>query len=474
MRVKGLFSGLSAALLLLLAEARADESPDQALGFFLPDPDAASRWQPLLGRLESDSFGEREAASRELGALPALPAFLREMAASERRPESRIRLGELVAAFPVETENQRLGAILDGIDAGGSRGLLDPIVRVMRRGIWSPDKKSMHGAARATATAADLPLITACLGDPSPRIRGIGAAALGGLTESDTGGQLADLLDDADPVVAMLAAEALARRKDICCLPAFARGLDAEDFLTRYRSHAVLRGLSGRDFGYDAAADAGDRKPAADKWRAWASSGQAAITGSLPRDASIPLFNGKDLQGWEVRLGDKLLAKSAAWEVKDGVLRCTGAERGDLWSLTRHENYVLNLEYQLEAPGSDGGVGFFLTEAGERDPLGPSYLEIQLLPGKAGDLYQIGGVKVEARGGPINFLSPRTADVADPAGQWHKLKLTVRDGAAEVEINGVTVSQATKGPRGPGRILLRNEGNPVSFRGIVLLPLDPP
>lgn len=474
MRVKGAVSGFAAALMLLFAEARADEPPDQALGFFLPDPDAAARWRPVLGLLESDSFAEREAASRELGALPALPAFLREMAASERRPESRIRLGELVAAFPVETENQRLSAILRAIEAEESKGLLDPIVRVMRRGIWSADKTALHGAARATATADDLPLITACLGDPSPLVRSIGAAALGGLAAGDSDKLLAALLDDADPSVVMLAAEALARRKDIRCLPAFVRGLDAEDFLTRYRSHAALRGLSGRDFGYDAAADAGDRKPAAGQWRAWASSGKAAITGSLPRDASIPLFNGKDLQGWEVRLGDKLLAKSNAWEVKDGVLRCTGAERGDLWSVMRQENYVLILEYQLEAPGSDGGVGLFLTEAGERDPLGPSYLEIQLLPGKAGDLYQIGGVKAEARGGPINFLSPRAADVEDPAGRWHKLKLTVRDGAAEVEINGVTVSKATKGPRGPGRILLRNEGNPVSFRGIVLLPLDRP
>lgn len=118
--------------------------------------------------------------------------------------------------------------------------MLDPIVRVLRRGIWSPDKKSLHGAVRATATAADLPLIHDCLGDPSPLIRGIGAAALGGLPAGDADKSPADLLDDADPSVAMLAAEALVLRKDVRCLPAFGRWLDAEDFLTRYRSHAVL------------------------------------------------------------------------------------------------------------------------------------------------------------------------------------------------------------------------------------------
>ncbi len=36
------------------------------------------------------------------------------------------------------------------------------------------------------------------------------------------------------------------------------------------------------------------------------------------------------------------------------------------------------------------------------------------------------------------------------------------------------MSQVTKGPRGPGRIVLRNEKNPVSFRSLLLHPLDLP
>jgi hypothetical protein len=474
MRLKEVVSGFSALLLLLSAEGGAEEAPDRALQFFLPDPDAAARWQPVIGRLESDSFADREAASRELAALPALPGFVRELAESERRPESRIRLAELVAAFPVEAENRRLGAILGGIEATSAKGLLDPIVRVMRRGLWSPDSAALHAAAAATAIPADLPLIGGCLDDPLPTFRRIGAAALGGLPEEISDEPLAALLGDADAPVAMLAAAALARHRDLRCLPAYARWLEAEDFLTRYQSHAALRGLSGRDFGYDPSGDAAGRRAAAGKWQAWAASGEAAITGGLPRDSGIVLFNGQDLEGWECRAGGKPIEGSAAWVAKDGELRCTGKETGDLWSKTRHENYVLVLEYKLDGPAADSGVGLLLTEAGERGPAGPAYLEIQLLPGKAGDLYQIGGIEVESRNAPIQFLSPRTDEVADPAGQWNKLKLSVRDGGAEVEINGVVVSRAAKGPRGPGRVLLRNEGNPVAFRGIVLHPLDPP
>jgi HEAT repeat protein len=474
MRLRNMVPCLPAALLVLFGKSLAADSPDRALGFFLPDPGAAARLQPVIGQLESDSFATREAASRELAALPALPAFVRELAGSERQPESRLRLRDLVAAFPLATENERLTGILGEIEAKGAKGLLDPIVRVMRRGLWSPDSGALHGAARATAAAADLPLITGCLDDPSPVIRRIGVAALGGLPAGDSDGKLAALLDDPDAPAAMLAAAALAGRKDLRCLAVYARLLDAEDFLTRYHCHAALRGLSGRDFGYDSSMEADDRRAASGKWRAWAASGEAAITGSLPRDPAVVLFNGSDLQGWELRAAGKVLGNSAAWQAKDGVLRCTGAEPADLWSKTRHENYVLTLEYKVDGPAGDSGVGLLLTEAGEGGPTGPAYLEVQLLPGKAGDLYQIGGIKVEAQGAPIQFLSPRTAGVADPAGAWQKLKLTVRDGAAAVEINGVTVSRASKGPRGPGRILLRNEGHPVDFRGIVLLPLDPP
>ena len=474
MRFKGAVPGLSAALFLLTAGARAVEEPGQALGFFLPDPDAAARWQAVVDQLESDSFAAREAASLELGAMPALPSFLRELAGRERRPESRMRLGELVAAFPVETENERLNGILRGIEAGMEKGLLDPMVRVMRRGLWSPDSGALHRAARATAVAADLALADGCLADPSPVIRRIGAAAMGGLPAGESTGRLAGLLDDADLPVALLAAEALAVRKDVRCLPAYARLLDMEDFLTRYQSHAALRALSGRNFGYDASAEPEDRRQASAKWRVWAASGKAAITGRLPRDTAVVLFNGTDLLGWEVRSAGKVLAGSAAWVARNGVLRCTGSEQADLWTTTRHGNYVLTLEYQIDGPAGDSGVGLLLTEAGERGQAGPAYLEVQLLPGKAGDLYQIGGIQAEARGAPINFLSPRTADVADPSGQWQRFKMTVRDGAVVVEINGVTVNRASKGPRGPGRVLLRNEGNPVSFRGIVLHPLDLP
>ncbi len=442
------------------------------LDVFLPDEETATRLQPLIDHLESDSYSEREAASHALFALPALPGFVRELALQEPRPESRIRLREVVAAFPLETENQRLSGVLQTIETQATKGQLNAIVSVMQRGIWSPDCEALHAAARSTATRADLPLIQRCLGDPLPAIRRLGAAALGGLPADGSNELLAGLLSDTDSPTALLAASALAARKDRRCLPAFARLLDAEDFQTRYHSHAALRGLSGRDFGYDPSAVATARRTSADKWRKWAESPRAAITGTMPRDPAIALFNGRNLQGWEVCLGGKTSDTSPAWEVKDGAIHCNGGEPGDLWTSARFRNYVLDFQYKVDANGADSGLGLLLTEAGERGANGPGYLEIQLLPGKAGDIYQIGEIKLETAGGPVRFTCPRIVEVADPAGRWHKVKLTVRDGAVRIEINGILVNSTTKGPSAAGRILLRNELDPISFRGFLLHPLD--
>jgi len=189
------------------------------------------------------------------------------------------------------------------------------------------------------------------------------------------------------------------------------------------------------------------------------------------------LFNGQDLEGWEVRLGNELMDKSDAWESVAGELHCKGKRMvtpGDLWTKARYEDFILNLEYKADAKDCDSGIGLLLTKAGEQGQGAPKYLEVQLLPDNGGDLYQVGGIAVEAKGKPIDFQSPRLAAVEDRAGAWHRLKLIVRKGTVTVELNGVVVNRTSKGPQGPGRIVLRNEGSSISFRNLVLQPLDTP
>lgn len=444
------------------------------LELFLPNEETVKRLQPVVAQLESETFSEREAASRELAALPALPGFIRELATTETRAESRLRLRKLAAAFPIDKENDRLTEILQQLAKDGTKGQLDALCRVMKRGMWTPADQALHDAARATVTPADLPLIEGCAKDASAIFRRIAAAALGGLPAGDSTALLAGLLGDDDARTAILAALELAARQDLRALPAFARLLNSPDFEVRHQCHGALRGLTAQDFGFDPMGDTAARKAPAAKWREWVASKDAAITGTAPKETAIVLFNGRDLQGWEVRVGNEPLAKADAWEVVAGELHCKGKRlvaTGDLWTKAGFENYVLNLEYQATAKDCDSGIGLLLTKAGEQGQQAPKYLEVQLLPGNGGDLYQIGGCAVEAKGKPINFQAPRLAEVKDGAGAWHKAKLTVRDGTVEVEIDGVIVNRTSKGPRGPGRIVLRNEGYPMTFRNLLLRPL---
>ena len=58
-------------------------------------------------------------------------------------------------------------------------------------------------------------------------------------------------------------------------------------------------------------------------------------------DDFTPLFNGKDLTGW-VKEG------AAGFEVKDGILKCTGSGNYPTWLRSKEifENFVLRVEYR--------------------------------------------------------------------------------------------------------------------------------
>src|SRR5262249_61343877 len=70
-----------------------------------------------------------------------------------------------------------------------------------------------------------------------------------------------------------------------------------------------------------------------------------------PLDGPISLFNGKDLTGWV-----NVNGAPKTWQVRDGMLVCTGLPTGFLRTDTMHENYVLDLEWRHPYKGSDSGL----------------------------------------------------------------------------------------------------------------------
>jgi hypothetical protein len=67
-------------------------------------------------------------------------------------------------------------------------------------------------------------------------------------------------------------------------------------------------------------------------------------------DASVKLFNGKDLSGWEAEGGAK-------WVVEDGLLIGTQGQNnapGDLFTQTSYDDFVLTVTWKAEWPCNSG------------------------------------------------------------------------------------------------------------------------
>jgi len=173
------------------------------------------------------------------------------------------------------------------------------------------------------------------------------------------------------------------------------------------------------------------------------------------------LFNGRNLEGWEVVEGD-----ADDWSVVDGVLACAGREHGWLGTKERYDNFRLLVEFRLPA-GGDSGV--FVRAADEGNPAFEG-LEVQLLDDRA-DEYRnqpehgrCGGIYGVA--GPARLLSR-------PAGEWQTLEIvcgvdrvtTILNGEVATEVGLAKAAEGHAGAaRTTGRIGLQSWGTPVEFR----------
>lgn len=173
--------------------------------------------------------------------------------------------------------------------------------------------------------------------------------------------------------------------------------------------------------------------------------------------ASIVLFNGKDLTGWQE---DKPGA-SPAWKVENGVL-ITPGNGPELINNSKFEDFKLHVEFNC-GPNSNSGV----------------YLrgryEVQIETDSASDppSQRIGGV--------YGFLAPSPAPARAPD-KWQTYDITLVGRMITVVLNGIAVidNKAIPGITGgaldsheelPGPIYLQgSEKGHVMFRDIVITP----
>ena len=227
----------------------------------------------------------------------------------------------------------------------------------------------------------------------------------------------------------------------------------------------------------------------------------------------VALFNGKDLEGWEMDIParDKL-SEANAYEIKDGVITFD-TRKGEWWDATppafilrdgvlvslgrplghlvtkeEYADYKLVVEYRFPKKPGNCGVLVHASTPRKLYDMFPQSVEVQMMHQNAGDFWCIGeNVEVpdmEARrprkdaeqaygGGPEDARRIlKLVDGAEkPLGEWNTMIIVCKGDEIIVHVNGTLVNHGSKSTATKGKIALQAEGAEVEFRKVELTPL---
>ena len=250
----------------------------------------------------------------------------------------------------------------------------------------------------------------------------------------------------------------------------------------------------------------------------------AAAPRVLAADASpsgdgawVSLFNGKNLDGWTIKIAGRPLGENYAdtFKVEDGILKVGydgyktfNSQFGHLYSDIAYSHYILRLEYRFTGTMMPDAPKYVNLNSGvmihSQPPQSmamnqgfPASLEFQFLADEGKGLRSTGnvctpGTNLEMDGKLITQHIVQSSAPTFPAEEWVGIEIEVR-GNAEVtyRVNGVEVLRYQRPQLDPtdatarelldrgadkylsfGHIALQAEGQPVWFRNIQLKSLE--
>jgi hypothetical protein len=185
------------------------------------------------------------------------------------------------------------------------------------------------------------------------------------------------------------------------------------------------------------------------------------------------LFNGKDLAGWD-GAGEP---KEKCWQVRDGLLECTGAAGPWLRSATEFDDFNLRLEY-LVSPEGNSGVYVRVPSDGnhhrENDEAPPAGFEVQILDDAAPKYSELKDYQFS---GSVYDIAGASRHVSKPAGQWNTLEINARGQHIAVTHNGLVVVDLDEDEfpliklrQKKGFLGLQNHSTLVKFRNLRIGP----
>jgi len=173
-------------------------------------------------------------------------------------------------------------------------------------------------------------------------------------------------------------------------------------------------------------------------WDAWQSeslmwlAAQGIIPALVPppdEEGFVPLFNGKDLRGWE----------GAGWSVEDGVMVCRGGNL--VYTKAEFANFILRFDIKL-SPGANNGLNIRTD--------GRGWNEIQVLDDHHPMFV---GLRPYQAHGSIYGVVPAKRGFLKPAGEWNSQEVMADGTHIKVTLNGMVIVDADLGKINLGKCI---------------------
>lgn len=190
----------------------------------------------------------------------------------------------------------------------------------------------------------------------------------------------------------------------------------------------------------------------------------------------IPLFDGKDLNGWTY------VGNTKGYEVNDGILVCPAGCYGNLFTTKKYSDFIFKCDYKL-TPNANNGIGIRAPFQGDAAYMG---MEIQVLD-NSGSMYK--HLEPGQYCGSIYKVAAAKRGALKPVGDWNHEEITAIGRRIKIVINGKTVVSANLNDitdpeilaehpgmlRSTGHIgFLGHEPGEVDFRNIYVADLSRP
>ena len=206
--------------------------------------------------------------------------------------------------------------------------------------------------------------------------------------------------------------------------------------------------------------------------------GLSLVVLSCSTENKIELFNGQDLDNWNIIVDSEDGEPKGLFYVEDGLMNTLGDPFGYIRTKESYSNFKLHVEWRWTEEPSNSGV---LLNVQGKDMIFPHCVEAQLMHGKAGDFVLMGkGAAITVKDSTYLVTSEEKRYLAipkfeenseKPAGEWNTYEITSKDGTLELVVNGVLQNKGTGMSLTEGNIALQSEGGPMQFRNIYLQAL---